>query len=105
MDKVGVRQAGGLGGDRPVVRLVGLNTDSSESVRFQVSRGTFPNHKPFPVPGHDNKVEPSRQHQVTFLPPTELPVVGLRSVFLVHRSDARVSFTFVTYKYTQLVEF
>lgn len=39
MDKVGVRQAGGLGGDRPVARLVGLNrkepSDWHEYTQFQ----------------------------------------------------------------------
>lgn len=32
MDRVGVRQAGGLGGDLPVVRLVGLNAGETDSL-------------------------------------------------------------------------
>lgn len=31
MDKVGVRQAGGLGGDRPVCRVDGLNTEQQKN--------------------------------------------------------------------------
>lgn len=34
MDKVGVRQAGGLGGDRPVCRVVGLNRKEREKTNF-----------------------------------------------------------------------
>lgn len=38
MDKVGVRQAGGRGGDRPVCRVDGLNNKNNRKVTINKSK-------------------------------------------------------------------
>ena len=52
MDKVGVRHTGGLGGDRPVCRVDGLNTQQKKNklVSFEVN---VPIHSKMKPNNHD----------------------------------------------------